>query len=129
MHINFKYCRSTHEPWRNLSYSWSHSRCGKLNHFEWACRGQCRQVPKDDKRCGVDYGTHQDTADKVVAAQESDVVRSKVFISIVTVLLVKLKTKNNQKVDTCEYKIDTGGDLKLMPSRMYRMLFLHTNVY
>ena len=39
MGVNFKYCGSKHEPQSCPAYGRSCSRCGKLNHFEWVCRG------------------------------------------------------------------------------------------
>ena len=40
----------------------------------------------------------------------------------------KVKKEKCQKVDTCEYKIDTDSDGNLMPIRMYKVLFLHKNI-
>ena len=42
--------------------------------------------------------------------------------------ITKLKTKSNKKRETFEYKIDTGSDGSLIPIRMYKMLFPHTNI-
>ena len=62
--------------------------------------------------------------------QEFDAVRAKIFNfhSVTSVILTKLKTKSSQRKDTCKYKIDTGSDGNLMPIRMYKMLFPHTNI-
>ena len=35
---------------------------------------------------------------------------------------------NNKKMETHEYKIDTGNDHNLIPIRMYKMPFLQTNI-
>ena len=50
------------------------------------------------------------------------------FHSIRCITIAKLKTKGNHKVDTCEYKIDTGSDGNLMLIRMYKGLFPYTNI-
>ena len=39
---NWRYCRSTHEPWRCPALGKSCSRCGKLNQFKLVCMGQSR---------------------------------------------------------------------------------------
>ena len=44
--------------------------------------------------------------------QEFDMVRSKMFnfLSVKSVIIAKIKTKSNQKIETCKYKVDTGSD-------------------
>ena len=73
---------------------------------------------------------HQDNEEKEVVKQEFDAVTSKIFNvhSIWTVIIAKLKTQRCQRADTCEYKIDTGSDGNLKPTRMYKTLFLDTNI-
>ena len=48
--------------------------------------------------------------------------------SVRSAIIEKLKTKSSQRTHTCKCKIDTDSDGNLMPIRMYKMLFLHTNV-
>ena len=43
-------------------------------------------------------------------------------------IVTKLKTKSNQKTETCQYKIDTGSDGNLIPIRMYKVIFPCTNI-
>ena len=61
---------------------------------------------------------------------EFDVVRSKNFNfhSITKIMITKLKIKCSEKVDICEYKLDTDSDGNLMFIRMYKMLLLHTEI-
>ena len=102
----------------------------KLNHFEQLCRIQSMQVPKDDKRQRAIHNTCQDDGDREVTTQEFATVSSKVFYfhSIRSVIITKLKTKSSQKADRCEHKIDTGSDGNLLTTRMYKDLFLHTDI-
>ena len=59
--------------------------------------------------------------------KEFDMVRSKIF-NLYSVSNCKAKTKGSQRTDTYKYKIDTGSDGNLMPVRMYKTLFPHTNI-
>ena len=65
-----------------------------------------------------------------MATKRFDVVKSKIFNvhSIRSVIIAMLKTKQIKTPETCEYKIDAGSDGNLMPIRLYKMLFLHTNI-
>ena len=56
-------------------------------------------------------------------------VRSQMFNlhSIRSVVIAKLKQKV-VKIETCKYKIDKSSDGTLMPIRMYKMFFPHTNI-
>ena len=58
-------------------------------------------------------------------------MRSKVLNvhRIRSVLIVKLKTKNDQKKDVCEYKLNSGSKGILISIRMYKMLFSNTNIH
>ena len=51
-----------------------------------------------------------------VAAQEFDVVRSKIFNfhNIRSVLIFEAKNKSSQRKDICTFKIDTGSDGNVM---------------
>ena len=40
----------------------------------------------------------------------------------------RLKTRNDKKTETCEYKIDTGSDGTLMPIRMSQLPFPYANI-
>ena len=73
---------------------------------------------------------YQENEDKEVSTMQFDVIWSKVFSfhSIRSEIIAKLKTKGRQKIDMCEYKIERGSDGNLMPIRMYKMLFPHTNI-
>ena len=73
---------------------------------------------------------HHDNVGNEVATQEFDMERSKIFnfYSIRSVIVTELKTKSSQRIDTCEYKIDTGSDGNPMSVRMYEMHFPNTNI-
>ena len=59
----------------------------------------------------------QDSEENGVSTQEFEAVWSQVFnfCSMRLVIVATLKTESSQKVDTCEYKIDTGIDDKVKP--------------
>ena len=42
--------------------------------------------------------------------------------------MLTAKLKKGNKKDICEYDLDTGSDGSFMAIRMYKMLFLHTNI-
>ena len=110
--------------WQELYKMW------ETQPLKQVCRNQCRQVPKDERRCQAVYNMYQENEDKEVSTHQFDVIWSKVFSfhSIRSEIIAKLKTKGSQKIDMCEYKIERGSDRNLMPIRMYKMLFPHTNI-
>ena len=62
--------------------------------------------------------------------QEFDAVRLKILNchTLGQLIITKLKTKSSQRIDKCEYKIDTYSDGNLMPIRMYKMFLPHTDI-
>ena len=99
MCITCKYCSNTHESQRCPVYDRSYSQFRKLNHFEWGCRNQSWQVPKDDKRCRSFHNMYQYNDDKEMGTRDFDVVRSTIFNfhSLRIVIITKLKTKKKAK--------------------------------
>ena len=59
---NCKYCRSIHRPRRCTAYGKGCSRHGRMNHTEWVCKSQSRQVSKDGRkeRCRTGHDMYKD---------------------------------------------------------------------
>ena len=125
--IYWKYFGGTLEPWRHLAYGRSCSRYGKIDHFEQVCRKQKRQVPNDDMRLRAAHHTCQDDEGKEVAAQEFHVVRLKVFNfhNVRSVIIMKVKIATKSRYMWIQKK---GIDSQIMPSTMYKEIFLQTNI-
>ena len=123
------YCSNNHKPYRCVHYGKKCARCGKANHFEWMYRSQSCKLLRDGnlEKCPAIHDRHQDTEKTELATCEFDAVESNIFNfqSMWSVIITKLKTKHNQ---TGKYIIDTGKEGNLIPIRMYKTLYPHTNI-
>ena len=91
-HIICIYCESTHELQGNPAYGRKCSKCGKLNHFEWVCRSQRRQVSKDHNRKRSIHNMHQVDGDKEVAILPYHQISNN----------CNVENKMQSKADTCK---------------------------
>ena len=72
------------------------------------CQSPGRKVSRGSnrKKCIAVQIMHQDAGETKVSTKDVDVARLKVFNfhSVRSVIIAKLKTKSNQKMEMCEYK-------------------------
>ena len=84
----------------------------------------------DREKHRATHKTYQDTEDTVELTRDFDTVRSNIFNfhSIRSVIIAKLRTKSNQTITMYKYKIDTGNAGKLIPIKMFKVLFPNTKI-
>ena len=85
----------------------------------------------DREKCRTIHNMCQDAEDREVSTKYFDRVRSKTFnfYSVRSVIITKLRLRNNKNILMCKCKINTGSDSNLMPIKMFKVLFHTPNTW
>ena len=118
----WKYCSTTHELGKDCK------KCGCSNHFERQFQGNIRPAPRgrQGQRIRTVHEMCQNSDTAGTLKKNSKVIRSNFidFHNVICLIVTNLKSSHSKKLTTCEYKIDTGSNDNLIPTEMFRMLFV-----
>ena len=75
----------------------------------------------DREKCRTIHNMCQDAEDREVSTKYFDMVRSKTFnfYSVRSVIITKLRLRNNKNILMCKCKINTGSDGNMMSIKIY----------